>query len=226
MLTVILAESELEVMPGELVNHPLIVSFAHQRRKQPERILLDSNYHHAAMKDLADGRRRGRPDIVHLFLLTALESIINKKGQLKIIIHTRHDDVIYVNPETRIMRNYDRFVGLIEQLFEKKIVRSEEQILLELKQKVPLKKLIEELKADQIIAFSEEGKNTNLHNYFKELKKNKKKNIACIVGGFPSGKFNCEIESIAADIISIYPEMLVAWAVASEILVNYEIVYL
>jgi rRNA small subunit pseudouridine methyltransferase Nep1 len=226
MLTIILAESELEIMPGELVNHPLIVSFAHQRRKQPYRILLDSNYHHVAMKDLVDGRRRGRPDITHLFLLTALESIANKKGQLKIIIHTRHDDVIYVNPETRIMRNYDRFVGLIEQLFEKKIIRSQEQTLLELKQKVPLNKVIEELKADKIIAFSEEGKATNLNKYLNDLKKHKEKNIVCIVGGFPSGKFNCDMESIAADIISIYPEMLVAWAVASEILVNYEITYL
>jgi len=226
MLTIILAESELEVMPVELVNHPMIVSFAHQRRKQPEKILLDSNYHHAAMRDLLDGRRRGRPDIVHLFLLTALESIANKKGQLKIIIHTRHDNVIYVNPETRIMRNYDRFVGLIEQLFEKKVVRSQEQTLLELKQKVPLNKLIEELKSDKIISFSEEGKATNLNKYLNDLKKHKEKNIVCIVGGFPSGKFNCDMESIAADIISIYPEMLVAWAVASEILVNYEIAYL
>ena len=226
MLTIILAESELEIMPVELVNHPMIVSFAHQRRKQPECILLDSNYHHAAMKDLVDGRRRGRPDIVHLFLLTALESIANKKGQLKIIIHTRHDDAIYVNPETRIMRNYDRFVGLIEQLFEKKIVRSEEQTLLELKQKVPLKKLVSELKADQIVAFSEEGKATNLHNYFKDSKKHKKKNIACIIGGFPSGAFQSDIKSITDEIVSIHPEMLVAWAVASEILVNYEIVYL
>jgi len=226
MLTIILAESELEIMPVELVNHPMIVSFVHQRRKQPEKILLDSNYHHAAMRDLLDGRRRGRPDIIHLFLLTALESIANKKGQLKIIIHTRHDDVIYVNPETRIMRNYDRFVGLIEQLFEKKVVRSQEQTLLELKQKVPLNKLIEELKADKIIAFSEEGKATNLNKYLNDLKKHKEKNIVCIIGGFPSGKFNCDMETIAADIISIYPEMLVAWAVASEILVNYEIAYL
>ncbi len=226
MLTIILAESELEIMPGELVNHPLIVSFAHQRRKQPERILLDSNYHHVAMKDLVGGRRRGRPDIIHLFLLTALESIANKKGQLKIIIHTRNDDVIYVNPETRIMRNYDRFVGLIEQLFEKKVVRSEEQTLLELKQKVPLKNLISELKADQIIAFSEEGKATNLHNYLKDSNKHKKKNIVCIVGGFPSGAFQSDIKSITDEVVSIYPEMLVAWTVASEILVNYEIAYL
>ena len=226
MLTIILAESELEIMPGELVNHPMIVSFAHQRRKQPECILLDSNYHHAAMKDLSDGRRRGRPDIVHVFLLTALESIANKKGQLKIIIHTRHDDVIYVNPETRIMRNYDRFVGLMEQLFEKKVVRSEEQTLLELKQKLPLNKVVDELKADKIIAFSEEGKATNLNNYFKDLKKHKEKNIACIIGGFPSGTFHCDIGSIADEIISIHPEMLVSWTVASEILVNYENIFL
>ena len=222
MLTMILAESELEVMPRELVNHPAIISFARERRKKPEFILLDSNYHHRAMTELSEGRRRGRPDIVHLFLLTALESIVNKQGQLRIIIHTRHDEVIYVNPETRIMRNYDRFVGLIEQLFDKKIVRSEEQILLELKQKVPLNKIVDELGVEKAIAFLEEGNAVKLNNYFKDLKKHKKKDIVCIIGGFPSGKFNCAIESIADDIVSIYPEMLVAWTVASEILVNYE----
>lgn len=226
MLTIILAESELEVMPSELVNHPTILSFAQQRRKQPEKILLDSNYHHAAMKDIADGRRRGRPDIVHLFLLTALESIANKQGQLKIIIHTRHNDVIYVNPETRIMRNYDRFVGLMEQLFGKKVVRSEEQTLLELKQKLPLNKIVDGLKEDQVIAFSEDGKTANLNNYFKDLKKHKKKNIVCIIGGFPSGTFQSDIKSMADEIVSIHPEMLVSWTVASEILVNYEIAYL
>ena len=36
-----------------------------------------------------------------------------------IIVHTRNNDVITIDPETRIMRNYTRFIGLMEQLFEK-----------------------------------------------------------------------------------------------------------
>jgi hypothetical protein len=64
------------------------------------------------MTNLSEGRRRGRPDMTHLFLLTALESIANKQGTVKLIIHTRNDEMITVHPETRIMRNYERFLGL------------------------------------------------------------------------------------------------------------------
>ena len=85
MLTLMLAEAEIELMPVELARHPAVIAHARQRRKQPTKILLDSNYHHPAMTNLPEGRRRGRPDITHLFLLTALESIVNKKGQLNIL---------------------------------------------------------------------------------------------------------------------------------------------
>ena len=98
MLTLVLAEAEVELMPAELTRHPAVIAYARQRRKQPTQILLDSNYHHSAMTTLPEGRRRGRPDITHLFLLTALESIVNKKGQLNIIVHTRNDMVITINP--------------------------------------------------------------------------------------------------------------------------------
>ena len=221
MLTLVLAEAEIELMPAELAHHPAVIAHARQRRKQPTQILLDSNYHHSAMTNLPEGRRRGRPDITHLFLLTALESIVNKKGQLHVIIHTRNDNVITVNPETRIMRNYERFLGLIETLFEKHVVPDEKQPLLSLQPNIPLKQAIEQVQADVIITFSKDGSSVILPDYFKELKKQKKQHLLCIVGGFPSGKFHTDLKTIATADFSLYPEMLPAWTVASEILVNY-----
>jgi len=221
MLTLILAEAELELMPAELTRHPAVIAHARQRRKQPTQILLDSNYHHPAMTTLPEGRRRGRPDITHLFLLTTLESIVNKQGQLNIIIHTRNDMLITVNPETRIMRNYERFLGLIETLFEKHVVPDEQHPLLTLRQNIPLPQAIEQLHADVIITFSKDGSSIILSDYFNELKKQKKQHLLCIIGGFPSGKFHTDLTTITTDIFSLYPEMLPAWTVASEILVNY-----
>jgi rRNA small subunit pseudouridine methyltransferase Nep1 len=221
MLTLVLAEAEVEIMPAELTHHPVVIAYARQRRKKPTQILLDSNYHHSAMTTLQEGRRRGRPDITHLFLLTALESIVNKQGQLQIIVHTRNNVVITVNPKTRIMRNYERFLGLMENLFEKHVVPDERRPLLSLRHNIPLKQAIEQVQADVIITFLKDGSLVILPDYFKELKKLKKHHLLCIIGGFPSGTFHTDLKTITTDKFSLYPDMLPAWTVASEILVNY-----
>jgi len=225
MLTLVLAEAEVELLPRELLNHPSVIAHARQRGKPPERVLLDSNYHHAAMKDLPEGRRRGRPDITHLFLLTALESIVNKKGGLSIIIHTRNNEVIRVDPKTRIMRNYERFLGLFEQLFEQHVVPDKNPPLLTLQHDVPLCEVLENAHADAVVAFSKEGTSVSIQTYLKELKKRKKHHILCVIGGFPSGSFHADMSNLTTECLSLYPEMLPAWTVASEILVNYENVF-
>jgi rRNA small subunit pseudouridine methyltransferase Nep1 len=221
MLTIVLAEAELERIPEELCYHPAVLAHAKQRGKKPQQILLDSNYDHAAMMKLPEGRRRGRPDITHLFLLTVLESRANKQGLLQVMIHTRNDVLITISPETRIMRNYDRFQGLIEQLFEKHVVPDEKHPLLQLTEHISLQQLVNEQYADAVLVFSKDGKPIVLPEYFDALKKKKKTDVLCIIGGFPSGMFHADVTSIATDVLSVYPEMLPAWSVASEVVVTY-----
>ncbi|HUS99387.1 MAG TPA: 16S rRNA methyltransferase [Candidatus Thermoplasmatota archaeon] len=225
MLTLVLAEAEVEMMPAELYHHPAVIAHARQRKKQPSQILLDSNYDHAAMGHLPEGRRRGRPDITHLFLLTALESVVNKHGQLSLVIHTRNDLVINVDPKTRIMRNYERFLGLIEQLFQNHLVPESTQPLLSLQENLSLSQVIKQQQADQVIALSNDGTSVILPEYLKELKRQEKTHLLCIIGGFPSGPFHTDIKTLTTETISLYPEMLPAWTVASEILVNYGNIY-
>ncbi len=226
MLTIVLAESELERIPAALLRHQIIVSSAQKRMKKPSEILLDSNYHHAAMRNLSEWERRGRPDIVHLFLLVTLESIVNKKNFLRVIVHTRNNEMIVFNPTTRIMRNYDRFVGLMEQLFEKQVVPNEEKPLITLTKDKKLSQIVKQDSFDYVIAFSSEGKRVNLPTFFTDIQKKKKENILCIIGGFPKGDFHNEMADFSDDIISIYPEMVPAWTVASEVVVNYENIFL
>ena len=221
MLTIVLAEAELECIPGELSHHPAVIAHARPRGKKPQHILLDSNYDHAAMTNLPEGRRRGRPDIAHLFLLTVLESRANKQGQVHVLIHTRNDVLITISPQTRIMRNYDRFQGLIEQLFEKHVVPDEKHPLLQLTEHISLQQLVNEQSADSVIVFSKDGKQVLLPEYFDGLRKQKKTNVLCIIGGFPSGSFHTDVTSFATDVLSLYPEMLPAWTVASEVVVTY-----
>jgi rRNA small subunit pseudouridine methyltransferase Nep1 len=87
------------------------------------------------MKKLEESEKRGRLDIVHFALLEALGSPLNREGLLQTYVHTINDYVITVNPETRLPRNYNRFVGLMEQLFESYRVPPTGQILLKLEGK-------------------------------------------------------------------------------------------
>ncbi|NJE07145.1 16S rRNA methyltransferase [Thermococcus sp. M39] len=215
MLHLIIADSELELVPKSILEHPAVVNYAKRRGKKPEEVLLDSTYHHAALKKLEDGNRRGRPDIVHFCLINALESILNKKGKLRVYVHTRNDEVIYVKPETRIPRNYNRFVGLMESLFKNKAVPPELE-LLRLEEKT-LNQLLEEIKPDAVFIMHEEGEFMKPKDFGELLKQFKEP--AVIVGGFPHGDFKSTVDGVK---ISLYREPLMAWTIVNEVIVNYE----
>ncbi|MHA1323744.1 MAG: 16S rRNA methyltransferase, partial [Candidatus Helarchaeota archaeon] len=89
-----------------------------KRRKSFEETLLDSSIHRHLMQNLPEKEKRGRPDIIHGALLLMLDSRLNKEGMLQIYIHTRANELITFKSEVRIPRNYNRFVGLMEQLFK------------------------------------------------------------------------------------------------------------
>ena len=50
MISLILAESSLELVPEELTSHPSIISHAQRLGKESFEILLDNSWHFAAMK--------------------------------------------------------------------------------------------------------------------------------------------------------------------------------
>ena len=205
MMHLVIADSELEMIPEEIKNHPAV-------RKHPNRI-LDSSLHHSAMEKILDGRRRGRPDIVHITLVIASESILNKEGKLRIYVHTRNNQVIYIKPKTRIIKNYNRFKGLMQQLFEYGRVPPKGEKLMEIK-KEDLKNLIKKLPGKKIL-FSERGER-------KEIKEVMEENVVCIIGGFPHGDFLSPVYEMVDEVISIYHESLPSWIVAMEIMAGYE----
>jgi len=215
MLHLVIADAELETVPREIADHPAVRNHAKRRGKKPEEMLLDGTYHHAALKKLPDGERRGRPDIVHLCLLNALESIANKEGLLRVYVHTRNDEVIYIKPETRLPRNYNRFVGLMESLFKNRAVPKDLE-LLRLEEKT-LGELIGEIAPDGVFVMHEEGESIKPRDFGKVLAE--LENPLVIVGGFPHGDFRGEMPW---ERVSVYGEPLVAWAVVNEIVINFE----
>jgi len=219
MLTLILAESALETVPQSLWSHPAIVSYSKKWGKSPRHILLDRSYHHAAMKTLPQAYRRGRPDIVHFSLLEALGSPLNREGRLQIYVHTINDSTVTVNPEARLPRNYSRFVGLMEQLFEVGRVPPKETPLLILEQKT-FPQLVREIKPTYIMALTRKGSPKTLEEAVSRLSGEEKP--AVIIGAFPRGHFSEETISMADEAVCIDPETLEAWTVTCRMIYEYE----
>ena len=219
MLTLILAEAALETVPRALWRHPAIRSYSRRRRKLPQCLLLDRSYHHAAMKRLEENEKRGRPDIVHFSLLEALGSPLNKEGLLQTYVHTIKNYVISVNPKTRLPRNYDRFLGLMEQLFKLGRVPSTGQILLKLEPKTLLQ-LVHNIAATHVIALSRRGLPQTLEKAVSRLSAEKMPVV--IIGAFPHGHFTEATTNLADEVICIDPEMLEAWTMTSRIIYEYE----
>jgi len=66
--------------------------------------------------------------------LMLLDSPLNRAGHLQVYIHTANHVLIYLSPQTRIPRTYDRFAGLMVQLLHKLKVRAADtsQILMKI----------------------------------------------------------------------------------------------
>ena len=219
MLHLILADSALERVPKTIWTHPTIYKRAKKEGKHPGDIILDRTYHHKAMLKLENNKKRGRPDIVHCSLLHALGTPLNKEGLLKVYVHTIDDYVIYINQEIRLPKNYNRFIGLMEQLYRYKQVTQKGPKLLSL-QKATFHKLVEEVVPSYIIAFSRRGKPKFIKEVFQSLKINE--DFMVIVGAFPFGKLSQNILKIVDEVISIDLETLDACIVVSRIIYEYE----
>lgn len=219
MLILILAESALEPIPREIWGHPVIRSFSKRRGKPPKNLVLDRSYHHFAMKNLPNSEKRGRPDIVHFCLLEALGSPLNKEGLLRTYVHTIDDHVIYVEPETRLPKNFNRFVGLIEDLLEHGRVPPTGRPLLSIEER-SLPKLIENLKPTYTIIFERSGMPKTFEETASKLAGEERP--AVLVGGFPHGEFSEGAMKLADEVICVDPEALEAWVIVSRIVYEYE----
>lgn len=219
MLIIIFAESSLETIPRSIWNHQSVKRNSKKRGKSPRFLLLDRSYHHSAMKTCGQSGKRGRPDILHFSLLEALGSPLNKEGLLQVYVHTFKDYVIRVKPKSRLPRNYNRFVGLIEQLFRLGRAPPKGPTLLELRQET-LPQLIHEIEPSYTVAFCRSGFPKTLQSLFSKL--SEKEKLVLIIGGFAHGHLSSSIIDIANEIVSLDPEALETGVVTSRVIYEYE----
>ncbi len=225
VLTLVLVESALQLVPRQIQSHPQIKRFAERRGKGAGEVLLDRAFHNTAMRRLAQLRypipveKMGRPDIVHNTLLQVLETPLNWEGHLRVLVHTQDDRVITINPKVRLPKNYLRFVGLIEQLYTQNRVPREGEALLSL-DKGNLLGLVGKLAPDKVIGFSTLGKPTLMKTIAEQA--SKIKDLLALIGAFPRGHFTGETRQSIGELFSVDRRPLDAWVVAGRFVYDFE----
>lgn len=220
MLTLVLAEAELELVPESIKMHPQVQRAARSRERRAARTILDSSLHHEAMRQLREHERRGRPDLVHFSLLLALDSALNKADKLRVVVHTRHDERIAIHPDTRLMRNYPRFIGLMETLFREGGTPKSDPLLVH-EPGWTLQRILEHHATGPIVCFSEKGSPIEPGTWM-ESKVAQTPDLTVVLGCFPHGDFHQPPETFANEVVGLGGDALSVWTVEAEVLAHYE----
>ncbi|MHA2351957.1 MAG: 16S rRNA methyltransferase [Candidatus Thorarchaeota archaeon] len=226
MLHVILLDCALELVPREISSLKQIQKHATRRGKKPSELLLDQTHHGQSMTKLAQSERRGRPDITFLSLMSVLETPLCKEGLLSVYLHIQDGRIIEVRPDVRLPRNYDRFVGLMEQLLLKGRVPPQGDSLLHIIE-TSLGNLISKLKADSADTMTllaiEGGQQTSIENLRNLLPQDPKVPVIVGIGAFPHGNLSDETVSMFDTHLELDRETMMAWQVCAEVLWTYSL---
>ena len=218
MLKLIFLETSLELVPPSIARHPAVVKDARRRKKKPTKMILDDSKHHAAMKDLDAREKRGRPDIIHQCLLSVLDSRASKF--VDIYVHTLDDTIIWINNETRLPRNYNRFIGLMEDLFEKKEIKAGDKVLLKILD-AELEDILRD--AEAVIVLTEKGDRDE--EFLREIIRTKD-DLAICIGAFPHGDFEEDtleiLKEFNAEFVAIAKEPLTSLYITNRVICIYE----
>ncbi|MHA1965970.1 MAG: 16S rRNA methyltransferase [Candidatus Thorarchaeota archaeon] len=226
MLHIILLDCALELMPREITSLKQIQKHATRRGKKPTELLLDQTYHGQSMTKLSQSERRGRPDITFLSLLSILETPLCKESLLSVHLHLQDGRIVEIQPDVRLPRNYDRFVGLMEQLLLKGRVPPQGDPLLHFSE-VSLENLLSKLKEGSDNAMTlltiEGGKQTSIESLRNLLPQDPSVPVIVGVGAFPHGNLSEETVSLFGTHLELDREVMMAWHVCADILWTYSL---
>ncbi len=217
MLSLVIAESALELVPKELQNHNSVLASSRKFNKKPSEILLDVSWHFAAMKKMKNEIKRGRPDLIHFCLLEACSIPLYFENRLQVFIHTIDDRVIFFDKSVRLPKSYHRFAGLIEKLYSEGVIEDNGKKLLEIK-KMNFGDLIKNISPNKIIGLSSKGDSSSYQQVSEEIDDD----TCMIVGGFAKGQFSDSIKKYFDKTRSVDKNPLEAHIIISRVLYEYE----
>ena len=214
-LNLILAEAALELVPSELRKDPAVASDAKRRGLEASRILLDRSFHHRAMLRLKDGLKRGRPDLVHVALLSITGTPLYLEGSVKVYIHTHADEVLELQERTRIPKSYFRFRGLVEQALAERpktgLVRVRESTF---------GHLVKDIGSDSVIGLSTQGRKTSMDELSAMIEAARRPCV--VIGGFAQGHFSPGTLEAMDELVRIHDKPLEAHVVAARVIYELE----
>ncbi len=215
MLSVVFAESALELVPKEIWSHPAVASDSKRRGTNPGGVLLDRSFHHSAMARLRDSEKRGRPDLVHAALLSVTGTPLYLDGGARVYVHTHPGSVIEIAERTRIPKNYLRFRGLMEECLAEKPAEG----LLRFHD-MSFPGLIRRVGARKVFGLTVRGRQSGVPEFANEVVA--AGDSCVVVGGFPHGHFSGEVESAMDELVRIDRRPLEAHVVAARVVYEVE----
>ena len=212
-----LAESSLECVPENLHRHPSVRAHSRRVGRPATAILLDNSWHYAAMRGIKQQEKRGRPDIVHFALLAATCSPLYRSGGMRIYVHTLHDVVVRISPDTRIPKSYHRFEGLFADLLIRGQIKTGDSTLL---QAAPctLGNLLEDVRPSGVAGMSVSG----LPSSCRDIVSGLGPDPCVVIGGFQKGTFSADTRKLLDCTYSIWSHSLEAHVVVSRVVYDAE----
>lgn len=218
LITFILAEAEVELVPAPLQRHPKLVARGKKRRRAPGHLLLDQAADHEAMRSLEDGDRRGRPDIAHVWLLLVMDGLVARRGLARVLVHTRNDELVRVRPDARLPRSQAKCYQLFEDLLRQGEVPLGNP-LLKLERGRSLESVVRE-EATGTRVLMDVGGESGRAARFADLAR--QGDLTVVTGGFPRGSFRQARREWFDHVIRVADEELTVWSAMVPVLAGSE----
>jgi rRNA small subunit pseudouridine methyltransferase Nep1 len=217
MISLILSESALELVPHDLKHHPSVISHARKLGKHPSEILLDNSWHFAAMRGIENEMKRGRPDLVHFSILEATTIPLYFQNKMRLFVHTVDDKIISFGENVHVPKSYHRFAGVMEKLYREKKIISNNDVLLKMEDKT-FSELVDEINPSTTIGFSTNGRQSSYEKIATEIADD----TCIVIGGFQKGHFSGSVEDKITDLYSIDDESFEGHVIIARMLYEYE----
>jgi rRNA small subunit pseudouridine methyltransferase Nep1 len=217
-IKILFLESSLELVPRELYGEPDVVRSARRYEVPPSRLILDKSLHYKAMRRLERKWKRGRPDIVHMCLLLAVESPLTRRGVVEVYFHVLDGRVFKVRSDARLPKHLERFKGVMADLLIAGKVPVDSPDPLIFKVSDSLEEFL--ARGERMIILWEKGELKSPEEIVEEAVL---ENALIGIGAFPRGDFEEEVLSLAYKRYAIaggYP--LTAWSVTARIVCELE----